>query len=115
VNKIKIGQKLSLVFGLLTCVSILVAAVVFVNLNGIRSASNWNDHTQEVLTQIDTIGAAMVDQETGVRGYLVSTDENFLAPYNNGGKAADAALDELKRLTSDNATSRSGSRACGRR
>lgn len=46
--------------------------------------------------------AAMVDQETGVRGYLVSGDEKFLEPSHKGGEAFTAAFAEVKRLTSDN-------------
>ena len=101
-NNIKIGQKLTFAFGLMTAVSVLVAAIVFLNLNGIRSASRWNDHTQEVLGQLDIIGAAMVDQETGVRGYLIANDGRFLEPYRKGGVAATAALDKLQALTADN-------------
>lgn len=102
-NNIKIGQRLSLVFGLLTLVSILVAAVVFLNLNSISQASHWNDHTREVLDELNAVGSSMVDQETGVRGFLVSGDEKFLEPYHKGGKAAATAVDKLKALTADNA------------
>ncbi|WP_297512776.1 methyl-accepting chemotaxis protein [uncultured Caulobacter sp.] len=101
-NNIKIGQKLSLAFGLVTLVSVLVAALVLFNLGSIRSTSHWNDHTRDVLSQLDAIGSSMVDQETGVRGYLVSTDERFLEPYRKGGAVTAAALDKLASLTSDN-------------
>jgi len=102
VNNIKIGQKLSVAFGLMTLVSVLVAAVVFFNLSGIRSASDWNDHTQNVLNQLDAISSSMVDQETGVRGYLVSNEDQFLEPYRQGGQITKTALDKLASLTSDN-------------
>ena len=45
----------------------------------------------------------MIDQETGVRGYLVSANESFLEPYHAGLKAFDAAVQELQTLTADNA------------
>ena len=102
VNNIKIGQKLSVAFGLMTLVSVLVAAVVFFNLSGIRSASDWNDHTQNVLNQLDAISSSMVDQETGVRGYLVSNEDQFLEPYRQGGQITKTALDKIASLTSDN-------------
>ena len=99
----KIGRKLLLAFALLTTVSVVVAAAVFINLTSIRTTTEWNDHTREVLSRLDVVGAAMVDQETGVRGYLIGNDEKFLEPYNNGGKAAADAIGELKTLTADNA------------
>lgn len=102
-KNIKISQKLGLVSGILTLISVAVAALVFANLKQISNTSNWNDHTHKVLTQIDIAGAAMVDQETGVRGYLISRNDNFLAPYRSGGKHLGAAVAELSTLTADNA------------
>ena len=40
--------------------------------------------------------AAVIDQETGVRGYAITLDERFLEPYERGGEAADAALARLQ-------------------
>jgi methyl-accepting chemotaxis protein len=40
---------------------------------------------------------AMVDQETGVRGYLITGDEQFLEPYHRGGNAYTAAIQKIKR------------------
>lgn len=42
--------------------------------------------------------AALIDQETGERGYIITGQEAFLEPYLAGGVAADARLDELQRL-----------------
>ncbi|MCJ2094884.1 CHASE3 domain-containing protein [Methylobacterium sp. J-072] len=44
----------------------------------------------------------MVDRETGLRGYLVTADPAFLAPYRSGTQAFDATLQRLRTLTSDN-------------
>ena len=101
-ENIRIGRKLGVVFGLLTLVTLIVAGLVFANLNQISKASEWNDHTQEVLTQIDIAGSSMIDQETGVRGYLVSGHEGFLAPYRSGGKNFAGAVAALTKLTADN-------------
>jgi signal transduction histidine kinase len=45
--------------------------------------------------------AALVDQETGVRGYVLSQDPAFLEPYFAGLEEADDAMDELDRLLGD--------------
>jgi sigma-B regulation protein RsbU (phosphoserine phosphatase) len=42
--------------------------------------------------------AAMIDQETGERGYLITGDEAFLGPYRDGQARGDASLRELDRL-----------------
>ncbi|MCJ2060813.1 CHASE3 domain-containing protein [Methylobacterium sp. J-048] len=44
----------------------------------------------------------MVDRETGLRGYLVAGDPVFLAPYQSGAKAFEAAVQRLRTLTADN-------------
>lgn len=40
------------------------------------------------------------DAETGQRGFLIGSDEGFLAPYNAGVAGIPAALDDLQRLAS---------------
>ncbi|WP_082439461.1 MULTISPECIES: diguanylate cyclase [unclassified Massilia] len=40
------------------------------------------------------------DAETGQRGFLLSSDESFLEPYNTGVEGLPAALDEIERVAS---------------
>ncbi|OBH51319.1 hypothetical protein A5685_16440 [Mycobacterium colombiense] len=42
--------------------------------------------------------AALRDQETGMRGYLIAADRQFLAPYYDGQRAEHAAAEETRRL-----------------
>ena len=66
-------------------VSILVVGLV-VNVISIQSsrtqdqATHWTVHTYEVLRTVDDMIAGMVNQETGVRGYLLAGEEAFLEP-----------------------------------
>jgi signal transduction histidine kinase len=41
--------------------------------------------------------AALRDQETGSRGYLISADRQFLTPYYDGQRAEKAAADDIRR------------------
>ncbi len=41
--------------------------------------------------------AAMIDQETGVRGYALTGDRSFLDPYDEGRRTADEAIARLER------------------
>jgi hypothetical protein len=52
----------------------------------------------DVLETLQSAMDAMVDQETGVRGYLLSGDETFLAFYHRGGDTYTAAIQKLKVL-----------------
>ncbi len=42
--------------------------------------------------------AALRDQETGVRGYVIAADRQFLTPYYDGQHAEHAAAEEIRRL-----------------
>ena len=44
----------------------------------------------------------MKDAESGERGFLLTGDESYLAPYNSAIAALPRGLKELKDLTSDN-------------
>ncbi|WP_257792312.1 CHASE3 domain-containing protein, partial [Azospirillum humicireducens] len=81
----------------------VVAVFGYSKLSFIETSNGWTTHTYKVLEEISRIQAAMVDQETGVRGYLVSADETFLEPYRAGQRAYAEALTNAKRLTADNA------------
>ena len=73
--------------------------------NGLESsnerieAERWHDRTRAV--QIETWRAlsALQDAETGERGFLITGDPAYLAPYESGRKAALASVQELSRLT----------------
>eukprot|EP01037_Dinobryon_pediforme_P013289 gene13289-13400_t len=102
-NNFKIAKKLGLAFGIIILTVVLVSSSIFYTLGQMQQAASWNEHTYKVLAQIDTIIAGMVNQETGLRGYLVGGTPNFLEPYRAGQTQADNAVAETQRLTSDNA------------
>src|SRR5438552_17592184 len=78
------------------------SAIVYDRLLAIESARKWRVHTTNVLETLEASLDAMVDQETGVRGYLITGDERFLEPYPRGGTAYTAAIQKLRGFTSDN-------------
>ncbi|MDB2448681.1 methyl-accepting chemotaxis protein [bacterium] len=59
-------------------------------------------HTYQVLSTADAIVAAAVDMETGVRGFLLAGEEQFLDPYKGGQARLYTLLDELQNTVSDN-------------
>lgn len=96
------SRKLGTAFLLVIAVAFATSALTWRNLSALEQNNEWTDHTHKVIAQASAIGAAMVDAETGIRGYLISGADNFLEPYRNSGKAFRSALDEAKRLTADN-------------
>ena len=87
---------------MLIAVMTIASTTVYLKIDYIREDTGWTTHTYVVLEKLNLAMAAMVDQEVGVRGYLIAGDEVFLEPYHKGGEAYAAAFAALKKLTSDN-------------
>lgn len=102
-NKISVKTRIALSFtGVLV---VILSMGLYLNIqNGIvGQTSQWNTHTYKVLASIDEVVAGMVDQETGLRGYLLSGKQAFLDPYESGNKRATEGWQQAKQLTADNA------------
>jgi signal transduction histidine kinase/CHASE3 domain sensor protein len=59
-------------------------------------------HTHDVIDASSDLLTAMLDAETGQRGYLITHDTAFLAPYRGAPARADSAMQRLRALTGDN-------------
>jgi CheY-like chemotaxis protein/CHASE3 domain sensor protein len=60
---------------------LLVGLILAFQIVKLQDTAHWVDHTDEVIGRVSEIQTQIVDQETGVRGYLLSNDRSFLAPY----------------------------------
>jgi CHASE3 domain sensor protein len=89
-------------FAAVVVVIIATSAIVYDRLRVIEAAKNARVHTTDILETLQDVIDAMVDQETGVRGYLIAGDEKFLEPYSGGSNAYTAAIQKAKELTRDN-------------
>ncbi len=99
---LKTSYKLFAALALLTLIAIGSDAIIWRNMSVLEQNNDWTIHTYQVMDRAKAIVGAMVDGETGVRGYLVSGDEKFLEPYRNGDATFKEAWGETKRLTADN-------------
>ncbi|RJF84378.1 methyl-accepting chemotaxis protein [Azospirillum cavernae] len=101
-SNLQIGRKLLVSFAALILVIGAINATTYGALSTIQTSNGRTTHTYKVIQTVNAVMAAMVDQETGVRGYLVSGDQAFLEPYRSGQRTYDETLAEVKRLTADN-------------
>ena len=64
---------------------LLVLGGISINsINGITETNQKVEHTYKVLAQSAGIIGSAVDMETGMRGYLLAGQEDFLSPYLGG-------------------------------
>ncbi|AUI59646.1 ATP-binding protein [Amycolatopsis sp. BJA-103] len=81
---------------LLIGAAIVAGSMALVNLTDSRS--RLLDVTGPQVLQSTALSTAMLNQETGVRGYILAGRAEFLEPYRDGLKAQDTAVAELRRL-----------------
>src|SRR5579862_8927990 len=60
---------------------LLIGALSWRSFEQVQSANSWVVHTQEVLDVVSQTLALLVDAETGQRGFLLTHDDRYLAPY----------------------------------
>ena len=59
-------------------------------------------HTDSVLIEREKLLSALKDLETGARGYVLTDQPDFLAPFNDGQPKVKESLAKLRALTADN-------------
>ena len=72
------------------------------NLNSLIDTINWVDHTNKVLDSADLIVRYALDMETGLRGFLLAGQDDFLEPYVNSKNEFFREIKALQNTVSDN-------------
>jgi methyl-accepting chemotaxis protein len=101
-DRMRLRTRLTLVFAIILAT---FAAVVTLALWGTRQlgeADRWNTHTYKVIHAGDQALSAMVNMETGVRGFLLAGEGDFLPPWRDGLTAFGKEWTEAQQLTADN-------------
>ncbi|MCJ2051346.1 CHASE3 domain-containing protein [Methylobacterium sp. J-070] len=102
INDVRIATKLSLAFGCLAAVTVGISAVGYGRLSAIDHTIGLTAHSNEVVESLDAVMLSMVNQETGLRGYLLSGEPGFLSPYKDGKASYAVAMERVRSLTADN-------------
>jgi len=95
------GRKLAFGFSISSIFLIIVGVVGYWSTYALIDTSYSVTHTHKVIEQISTYLSNMKDAETGQRGYLLTGNLDYLAPYNAATEAAPKMLNDLHNLTAD--------------
>ncbi len=101
-SNLPIGTRLGLGFGLLTLLIVLIAGSVWLQYGQVREAQAINQHSYEVVEELEKQMIALVGIESAQRGYLLTGDESFLAPYEKARETFLTRNDALEEQTADN-------------
>ncbi len=102
IRNLSIGKKLYSGFALVLAILVAMSALSYFNFAKQNEASEWNDHTYEVLMELQEVLTSMVNMETGQRGFSLTGDEKSLDPYYEGISDFEEHFSKVKALTSDN-------------
>ncbi|MDO8316860.1 MAG: response regulator [Flavobacterium sp.] len=100
--KMTLGRKI--VIGFIACAVVLLGVAIFSFKNSekfVASNTLVNDSNQ-VLYEFEQILMSSVDAETGVRGYVITGDDDFLKPFTTANTKIIEKLEKVKELTKDN-------------
>ena len=101
-NNLSFRNKTMFGFAGVIVVMFSLGAAMLAMIGEARDGVRWTKHTYNVIGQLNSIVAAMVDQETGLRGYLLAGDEQFLEPFDAGKAAFDESTEIVANVTTDN-------------
>nr|WP_273808858.1 MULTISPECIES: methyl-accepting chemotaxis protein [unclassified Pseudomonas] len=101
-QQLTIANKLRLGFGAILVIILALILAAWQGFNQVNQAVRQNIHSYHVLQDSDAALLALVNMETGMRGFALTGKEEFLDPLNKGEQQFAEQLQELTQLTRDN-------------
>jgi PAS domain S-box-containing protein len=89
-------------FGVLLAVLIANTFVMQRQLRMQMADEAWVALSRQVLFDVEQTESLLKDAETGQRGFLITGDHGYLAPYSSAVSRIEPHIDELARMTADN-------------
>lgn len=93
------GKQVITIFGAGLLLLIVISVASYKNITILVSASEQRQHTHEVLTALEDVLLNLKDIEAGHRGYAVTGQESYLAPYRSAVTRLDRTMALFKQLT----------------
>ncbi len=95
-NRPSTGFTLTIVF------TIITSGLSYLSVRKFSDSEKWVNHTDQVRSKLEKVISFMKDAETGQRGYLLTGNELFLAPYLQAEHLVRSTMDTIQTLTLDN-------------
>ncbi len=96
------GLPLFLGLGVVVAFFVSSAAISYYNVRSLQEATGLVGHSHEVIETLEDVLSLMRDAETGQRGFIITGNEKYLAPYTEALPKIDARVADVTRMTADN-------------
>ncbi len=100
--KLTVGAKIWACLGAILVILIIVGLVSYRSTLKLMDTADLVDHTHSVIGALTDLRSTLDDAETGARGYVVTGEDPYLAPYTDALRRLDHNIEALKDLTADN-------------
>ena len=94
----------AIVAGFVAAIAIVLAAGIIgiFSLQNVYSASASVAHMDSVKAELNKLLSALVDAETGERGFIITGEESYLEPYDRARNVIPTETYQVRTLTTDN-------------
>lgn len=99
---LSISQKLYAGFGVVLLIILILVSSTWRGFSEVDSTVKRNIHTYDVINESADLLASLINIETGMRGFVITGREQFLAPLTEGEHAFQEHFATLRNLTADN-------------
>ena len=96
--------------GFIACAMVLLGVAIFSfkNTEKFIASTTLVNHSNDVLYKFEQILILTVDAESGVRGFVITGNDDFLAPFTASNIKVNEELAKLQEVTKDNPTQQNG-------
>lgn len=100
--KSNIKRNLLVGFGFSLLLLLISSVASYNSISNLMNSNRMVAHTDSAIQRLEELISTLKDAETGQRGFLLTKDEAFLAPYTGAYQHSLNTLNEIKVLTIDN-------------
>jgi methyl-accepting chemotaxis protein len=111
--KWNVGTKIGAGFAVTLAIFVIVGLVSWRNVVSQVEDARWVAHTHEVLSTLSSLMGSLQDVETAQRGYIITGEQSYLAPYTAAITTVETRRLHLVELVNDNARQESRAQALG--
>jgi CheY-like chemotaxis protein len=76
--------------------------LAYSNTGAVRESTYWTSHSNTAIHDLDALLQYVTDAETGQRGFIITGNDDYLAPYRKGLQNIALVRESLRDLTKDN-------------
>ncbi len=100
--KWSVGTKIGAGFSVALALLLVIGTISYTNTARLIQTANLVSHTNHVRWKLRELLSNLQDAETGQRGYIITGERSYLAPYNSATASINGSVQSLKQLTADN-------------